>query len=228
MNLSAQQQQYLSAMGIQLWISNEADGEASVDAMSEVVPEVSQSAAVIWAELEDKVKGCVACGLDKTRKNTVFGVGNRQAEIMFVGEAPGQQEDLKGEPFVGRAGQLLNAMLQAIDVKREDVFISNILKCRPPNNRDPLPDEVKHCTDFLVRQIDLIQPKIICALGRVAGQYLLDTQLPLGKLRNRVHQYRKTRTPLVVMYHPAYLLRTPSAKRKAYEDLLLMKRQLKG
>ncbi|WP_054774921.1 uracil-DNA glycosylase, partial [Methylogaea oryzae] len=173
-----------------------------------------------WEELEGRVAVCTACALHQTRTQTVFGVGNRQADWLVIGEAPGEQEDLKGEPFVGRAGQLLNEMLRAVGQGREQVFIANILKCRPPGNRDPKPEEAAACESFLRRQVDLIQPKIILAVGRIAAQNLLKTDAPVGKLRGRVHRYDSD-IPLVVVYHPAYLLRSLTEKRRAWDDLRL-------
>lgn len=174
-----------------------------------------------WEPLQKAVINCTACGLDKTRTQTVFGVGNRNAELMIIGEAPGFYEDKKGEPFVGRAGQLLNAMLQAIGIERNNVYIANILKCRPPNNRDPLPEEVNLCTPFLTKQIALIQPKLLLAVGRIAGHYLLKTKSSLGQIRGKIHHYGELKTPLIVTYHPAYLLRNPADKGKAFQDLRL-------
>ena len=170
-----------------------------------------------WSSLEAAVSGCIKCSLHTTRTQTVFGIGNRKAQWMFIGEAPGADEDAKGEPFVGRAGQLLNAMIAALGLKREAVYIANVLKCRPPNNRDPQPSEVEQCEPYLVRQIALIQPKVIVALGRHAAHSLLKTDLALARLRGQVLSYQDI--PLIVTYHPAYLLRTPSDKRKAWEDL---------
>jgi uracil-DNA glycosylase family 4 len=144
-----------------------------------------------------------------------------------IGEAPGKDEDQQGEPFVGRAGQLLNAMLQAIGLKREQVYIANILKCRPPNNRDPRPEEVVCCEPYLLRQIALIKPGIILAVGRISAQNLLQTDTPIGKLRGKVHRFRDTGIPLVATYHPAYLLRSPVEKRKAWQDLQLALRTLR-
>ncbi len=174
--------------------------------------------------LRATVAGCQRCDLHQTRTNTVFGVGNLQANWMFVGEAPGAQEDRQGEPFVGRAGQLLNAMLRATGRDREQVFIANVLKCRPPNNRDPSAAEAAQCAPYLQRQIALIQPEVIIALGRIAAQRLLGVDTPLGRLRGRVHQWQTDSgtVPLVVTYHPAYLLRSPGEKRKAWEDLRLV------
>jgi DNA polymerase len=177
-----------------------------------------------WGSLETEVSGCVACDLHKSRTQTVFGVGNRQAEWMIIGEAPGAEEDRLGEPFVGRAGKLLDAMLQALGLNREKVFIANILKCRPPKNRDPSPQEAHCCRPFLKRQISLIKPRIIVAVGRIAAQNLLQTQVPVGKLRGRVHHLEGTEIPVIVSYHPAYLLRSPREKRKAWDDLQLAQR----
>ncbi|MDD1622016.1 MAG: uracil-DNA glycosylase [Methylococcaceae bacterium] len=170
-----------------------------------------------WTDLQHEVASCRACGLCETRTQTVFGVGNKHATWMLIGEAPGQNEDLQGEPFVGRAGQLLTEMLRAIGLKREEVYIANMLKCRPPNNRDPQADEVAACHNFLQRQIALLQPKIILAVGRIAAQNLLKTQQPLAKLRGVRHQLDNI--PLIVIHHPAYLLRSLPEKAKAWEDL---------
>jgi DNA polymerase len=172
-----------------------------------------------WETIEKAVVACMACELHKTRTQTVFGIGNRSAELMIIGEAPGFYEDQKGEPFVGRAGQLLNEMLGAIGFNREQVFIANILKCRPPQNRDPLAEEVKCCTPFLEKQIALVKPKCLLAVGRIAAHFLLDTKAPLNQLRGKVHLYHEA--PLVITYHPAYLLRTPRDKKNAYQDLRL-------
>ena len=170
-----------------------------------------------WEELRAEVAGCRKCGLCETRTRTVFGTGNTHADWMLIGEAPGQSEDLQGEPFVGKAGQLLTEMLRAIGLKREDVFITNILKCRPPNNRDPNSEEVDSCNDFLMRQIAWVKPEIILAVGRIAAQNLLKTVQPLSQLRGSVHQIDDT--PVIVIYHPAYLLRSLLEKRKAWQDL---------
>jgi DNA polymerase len=172
-----------------------------------------------WEDLQAEVVACQCCPLHQTRTQTVFGVGDRQADWMVIGEAPGEQEDLQGEPFVGRAGLLLNEMLRAIGLLREQVYIANILKCRPPGNRDPQADEVAACESFLMRQLALVRPRIILAVGRIAAQQLLKTTTPIGKLRGSVHDYQGV--PLVVTYHPAYLLRSPLEKRKAWDDLCL-------
>lgn len=174
-------------------------------------------------ELDGNVCGCLRCRLGFTRTNFVFGTGNLNADIMFVGEAPGADEDLQGKPFVGRAGQLLTKMIEAINFKREDVYIGNVLKCRPPGNRDPKPDEVEACEPILLRQLEIIKPKIICALGRISGQTLLRTQGTLGSLRGKFHDYHGIK--LLVTYHPAALLRNPNWKPEAWEDLKLLRRE---
>ena len=174
-----------------------------------------------WAALRERVASCRACALCEGRTQTVFGTGANDADWLIVGEAPGAEEDRQGEPFVGRAGLLLNAMLKAIGRERQSVYIANILKCRPPRNRDPKIEEALCCRPYLDRQIALLKPSLIIAVGRIAAHRLLDTDAPLGRLRGQVHHYGKTSPiPLVVTYHPAYLLRTPGQKRKAWEDLL--------
>ena len=172
-----------------------------------------------WDALAGEVVGCRRCALCESRTQTVFGVGNRSARWMIIGEAPGADEDQQGEPFVGRAGQLLTAMLKACGLERGDVFIANVLKCRPPNNRDPEPAEVAECLPYLLNQIELINPGLILCLGRIAAQNLLGTETPLGKLRGQVHRVGTRQWPVVVTYHPAYLLRAPAEKRKAWDDL---------
>ena len=165
----------------------------------------------------DEIKNCLKCDLGKTRKNFVFGVGDFNASLLLVGEAPGEQEDLSGEPFVGRAGKLLDKMLSAINRSREnDVFICNVLKCRPPDNRDPSKEEISKCEPYLVNQIDLIQPKLIVALGRVAGKTLLGVDKSLKDMRNTIHSYHGTN--LIVTYHPAALLRNSNWKPDAWND----------
>jgi len=178
-------------------------------------------ASANWTELETAVRICTKCPLHATRTQTVFGVGSRHARWMFIGEAPGADEDRQGEPFVGRAGQLLNAMLFAMGLKREEVYIANVLKCRPPGNRDPQPEEVAQCEPYLLRQIEFIRPALIIALGRHAAHSLLKTEVPLARLRGQRLSYHGT--PLIVTYHPAYLLRNPADKRKAWDDLCLAK-----
>ena len=173
-----------------------------------------------WDALRQAVSECRACQLCTGRRNTVFGVGDIAADWLIVGEAPGENEDLQGEPFVGAAGKLLDNMLKAVGLDRQrKVYIANVLKCRPPANRNPLPQEVAQCEPFLRRQIQLVQPKIILAMGRYAVQTLLGTNDPIGKLRGRVHSYGEI--PVVVTYHPAYLLRNPADKARAWDDLCL-------
>lgn len=178
-----------------------------------------------WATLRDTVSGCQACGLCKGRRQTVFGVGHTRARWMLVGEAPGEQEDRLGEPFVGRAGQLLDRMLTSVGLTRAEdeaerqVYIANVIKCRPPGNRNPLPEEVAQCEPYLLRQLALVQPRLILAMGRFAVQSLLKSSEPIGRLRGRVHDYHGV--PLVVTYHPAYLLRNPADKALAWDDLCL-------
>lgn len=183
-------------------------------------------ATLDWPALRQAVAACRACGLCESRRQTVFGVGHPQAHWMVVGEAPGEQEDEQGEPFVGAAGQLLDRMLAALALSRaadgapaRRVYIANTLKCRPPRNRNPAPEELARCEPFLVRQIELVAPRLILAMGRFAVQALLRTDEPIGKLRGRVHRYQGV--PLVVTYHPAYLLRTPTDKARAWDDLCL-------
>ncbi|MEW6051459.1 MAG: uracil-DNA glycosylase [Candidatus Zixiibacteriota bacterium] len=164
---------------------------------------------------------CQLCPLGQTRNKFVYGVGNPNARLMFIGEAPGADEDMKGEPFVGRAGQLLDRILAAMQLSRQEVYIANILKCRPPGNRDPQPDEAAKCTPYLREQIRIIKPKLLCALGRIAAQYLLSTTTPLGKLRNKWHEFEGI--PLWVTYHPAALLRFPEYKKDTWADMQLLK-----
>ena len=175
--------------------------------------------------LAQEVAGCTRCGeLASTRTQTVFGVGDPNARLCFLGEAPGADEDKQGEPFVGRAGQLLNKILEACKLRREDVYILNILKCRPPGNRNPLPEESQNCRRFLHRQLELIKPEYICCLGSVAAQNLLETTETIGRLRGSVHQFHGVK--VVCTYHPAYLLRNPSAKKQTWEDMKLLMREL--
>lgn len=217
--------QYLQAMGIQRWMLR--DRSLATGTALDAPPSThefgmqSETAVAAWQLLKTTVSQCTQCELHKTRTQTVFGTGNQRAEWLVIGEAPGADEDRQGEPFVGRAGQLLNEMLRAIKFRREDVYIANILKCRPPNNRDPQSREITCCETYLLQQIELIKPRIILAVGRIAAQNLLKTDTPIGRLRGQVHMLAGTAIPLVVTYHPAYLLRTPSDKRRAWEDLKL-------
>jgi DNA polymerase len=180
-----------------------------------------------WPELKSAVAGCEACSLCKTRTTTVFGVGDERADWLLVGEAPGAEEDARGEPFVGQAGRLLDNMLAAIGLKRgENVYICNVLKCRPPGNRNPEPFEVAQCSPHLLRQLELIRPKLILAMGRFAVQTLLETDESIARLRGRLHRYQGV--PLIVTYHPAYLLRNLPDKAKAWEDLCFARRTIAG
>jgi uracil-DNA glycosylase len=239
-------EQYLEALGIELWMSRPRPAAAVMGAPAEsAVPaappepapppvrEPQALAAVAepadeaqWEALRVEVSGCTRCELSKTRTQTVFGVGNRRAELLVIGEAPGADEDLQGEPFVGRAGQLLNSMLRALGSPRETVYIANVLKCRPPGNRDPKPAEVACCLPYLQRQVDMIHPRLMLAVGRIAAQNLLATDTPIGRLRGQVHHFGTRATPLIVTYHPAYLLRSPSEKRKSWVDLKFVRAEL--
>jgi DNA polymerase len=217
-----QRRAYLQAMGIDIWVPRDAqepmdDGHDSAAGELPLAGELAQGGALDWGELRACVEGCTRCELSQSRTNTVFGVGNSEADWMIIGEAPGAEEDRQGEPFVGRAGKLLDQMLTAIGESRDRVFIANILKCRPPNNRDPKPDEAAACRDYLERQIALVRPKIILAVGKIAAQNLLACDDPVGRMRGRDHELNGI--PLVVTYHPAYLLRSPSQKRKSWADL---------
>jgi len=229
---------YLDALGIEAFEPKRGRGRASA-AASEPPPPVTASVIAVstpggsvdtldWEALRNRVAGCTLCELHRTRTQTVFGVGNRAADWLVIGEAPGADEDRQGEPFVGRAGQLLNSMLRAIGLPREQVYIANILKCRPPGNRDPKPEEAACCTPYLHRQIALLKPRLILVVGRVAAQKLLETDMPLARLRGQVHRYGPLSTPLVVTYHPAYLLRSPGEKRKAWIDLKFASGVLEG
>lgn len=205
-------------------------GRKKTEAITCCTPECTGAEALAGKnsleELAATVRECLRCQLGEKRKNFVFGSGNPHADIMFVGEAPGEEEDLQGLPFVGRAGQLLTKMIESIKLSREDVYITNVLKCRPPGNRDPLPAEIEKCEPILLRQIELIRPKIICALGRISGQTLLRTNATLGALRSTVHDYHGVK--LIVTYHPAALLRNPNWKRPAWEDLKFLRREYDG
>jgi uracil-DNA glycosylase len=223
--------EYLKALGLSSWALRDDAVRVAVAR----VPAIAATAAVPvapapvarqgreadadWPELRARVAACTRCALSGTRTQTVFGVGNLRAEWLIVGEAPGADEDRKGEPFVGRAGQLLNSMLRAVGLTREQVYIANVLKCRPPGNRDPNPNEAAECLPYLERQIALLQPKIMLAVGRIAAQNLLRTDKTLGSLRQQVHRFGVSQVPLIVTYHPGYLLRTPMDKRKTWEDL---------
>jgi len=247
MRLSKRQQASLQAMGIPIWVERNPTAHPAtepdallpdpevlsvpetvpVEVLPEVVPENALVESLIdistlnWEELRQTVSNCQACALAVERTQTVFGVGDQNADWMVIGEGPGAEEDKQGEPFVGRAGQLLNKMLAAIGLRREQVYIANIVKCRPPQNRDPLPEESAACSAYLKRQIELVQPKVILVLGKVAAQNLLQKEDALGRLRGAPYLYADTGIPVIVTYHPAYLLRKPTDKRKAWEDLQL-------
>lgn len=199
-----------------------ASVEKSTPAPLQQYPQEAWTSAATLDELNKTICTCTKCSLGYSRKKFVFGVGNPKSEIVLIGEAPGADEDEQGEPFVGRAGQLLNKILEAIRFKREEVFICNILKCRPPNNREPAPEEIELCEPYLWKQLELIKPKMILCLGRVAGQALLKTNSSLGNLRGRFHDYRGIKT--MVTYHPAALLRNPNWKRPCWEDVQLFRK----
>jgi DNA polymerase len=195
----------------------------SAEIASQAAPDHSEAATL--AVLQQEVAGCTRCGeLASTRTQTVFGVGNPNARLCFLGEAPGADEDRLGEPFVGRAGQLLNKILEACKLKREEVYILNVIKCRPPGNRNPMPEEAGNCRRFLDRQLELIQPEYLCCLGAVAAQNLLGTTEAIGRLRGKVHDYQGIN--VVCTYHPAYLLRNPSAKKYTWDDMKLLMREM--
>jgi uracil-DNA glycosylase family 4 len=188
---------------------------------------VFRGPAEALAAVRNDIGDCTRCKLHTLgRRQIVFGVGNPEADLMFVGEAPGADEDLQGEPFVGRAGQLLTKIIEAIDLKRDDVYIANVIKCRPPGNRNPEPDEVEQCEPFLFRQIEIIKPRVIVALGKFAAQTLLRTLDPISRLRGRVFDYRGAK--LIPTFHPAYLLRNPSSKREVWEDMKVVRSLLQS
>lgn len=226
---------YLDTLGIDVWRRRSsaglpvavAGGSQEVRVLDPQAAEAGCAAPIgiaepdqAWAELRAEVATCTRCTLHRTRTQAVFGVGDLHAQWVVVGEAPGAEEDRQGEPFVGRAGQLLDAMLHAIGLARgNNVYIANVLKSRPPGNRDPRPEEVASCLPYLRRQIELIGPVLILAVGRIAAHHLLGVTASLASLRGRVHRFGELNTAVVVTYHPAYLLRTPGDKRKAWEDL---------
>lgn len=225
-----QRRAYLQALGIDVWLPRaDAEDEAAAESGSSIGEpgiDAKITDGMSWDELRDSVAKCTRCALHESRTQTVFGVGSHDANWMIIGEAPGAEEDRRGEPFVGRAGKLLDEMLRAVELSREKVFIANILKCRPPNNRDPKPAEAAACRDYLDQQIARLQPKVILAVGKIAAQHLLDSDAPVGRMRGNVHRYGDI--PLVVTYHPAYLLRSPSQKSKAWDDLCLAHQVLLG
>jgi uracil-DNA glycosylase len=226
--------QYLQTMGVDVWVSRHPIAplevpeslpviripEPDIPSKVGVPPIVAPTGTTNWDSLRSEVLACTKCSLHSSRTQGVFGVGSREAQWLVVGEAPGAEEDRRGEPFVGRAGHLLDAMLKAIGLSRgSNVYIANVLKSRPPGNRDPKPEEVAACLPYLMRQIQLLRPRVMLAVGRIAAQNLLSTDASLSRLRGEVHYFGELNTPLIVTYHPAYLLRTPSDKRKAWEDL---------
>ncbi|MDH4047864.1 MAG: uracil-DNA glycosylase [Gammaproteobacteria bacterium] len=219
MSAETQRRAYLDAIGIEVWTRRST---------AEPPPVADDNAATTtdWEQLRQLVADCKRCPLHESRTQTVFGVGSRNAQLMIIGEAPGAEEDRRGEPFVGRAGKLLDEMLRAIGFSRSDVFIANVLKCRPPNNRDPSAEEAGMCRRHLERQVELLQPMLVLAVGRIAAHHLLHTDAPLGQLRGRTHSLNDGKLPLIVTYHPAYLLRSPTQKRKAWEDLCTVRKLL--
>jgi uracil-DNA glycosylase family 4 len=233
--------QYLEAIGVDVWVTRR-ESTAVVESPAPVAVAADSStpgdqppstygnqSTVTWESLRAEVLACTKCGLHTSRTQGVFGVGNREADWLVVGEAPGAEEDRRGEPFVGRAGHLLDAMLKAIGLHRgTNVYIANVLKSRPPGNRDPKPEEVAACLPYLMHQVRLMKPRLMLAVGRIAAQNLLSTDAPLGRLRGKVHHFGELNTPLIVTYHPAYLLRTPSDKRKAWEDLKFARSVFRG
>ena len=234
--MQSYQRQYLKEMGVDVWLDKdtpvavnetvveERNSEKNIPKQSISIDSIATTLPAELDSLAKQVAACQQCSLHESRTQTVFGVGNPNADWLVIGEAPGADEDKQGEPFVGRAGKLLNSMLLAMGLPREQVFIANILKCRPPNNRDPEPEEVVACESYLRQQIELIKPKIILAVGRIAAQNLLKLDTPIGKMRGNQYQYPESELPVVVTYHPAYLLRSPREKRKVWEDLKLAMR----
>jgi len=216
----AERRAYLEALGVDIWALRGGGRRGEESAVDPDLAE-RQEPPTDWSELRARVAECTRCSLHASRTQTVFGVGSESADWMIIGEAPGAEEDRRGEPFVGRAGQLLDEMLRAIGLSRDAVFIANTLKCRPPGNRDPAVDEAAACRAYLDRQIALIAPKLILAVGRVAAQLLLATDVPVGRLRGQKHYLNDEQIPVVVTYHPAYLLRSPIQKRKVWQDLCM-------
>jgi DNA polymerase len=253
--LTERQQHCLKGIGIQSWserpatLDNRPATGPVVEIAGEPVPQAVENAVVkspqevpaenpatrtpaptsfdSWDSLIDAIHGCKACELAHNCTQKVPGVGDRQADLLIIGEGPGHDEDLRGEPFVGRSGQLLDRMLAAIGIAREQVYITNIVKCRPPNNRDPKQDEAQQCRAYLEAQIKQIAPKVILSVGRVSAHNLLGSNQPVGKLIQQMHKLPGTEIPLKVTYHPAYLLRNPSAKAIAWQDLKLLHQMLR-
>jgi uracil-DNA glycosylase family 4 len=213
--LSVRQRAVLSEMDIDVWVSR-TSGSVEPPALN-----ADPSDTGDWQQLNKTIRACTRCELHQSRTQAVCGVGNTTADWLIIGEAPGEDEDQQGEPFVGRAGQLLNEMLRAAGLMREQVFIANILKCRPPENRDPKLAEVEQCMPYLQQQIAMLQPRLILLVGGIAAHNLLQVDTPVGKLRGQVHHYGEDNIPVVVTYHPAYLLRSPGQKHKSWDDLML-------
>ncbi len=222
--MSEKQQWYLQKLRIQTFRKVLLNHSILLQPPMSTLFSSTDTTTMDWKTLEEVVTNCTACPLHQSRTHAVFGSGSQRANLLIVGEAPGANEDQQGKPFVGRAGQLLNAMLQAIGLTREAVYVTNILKSRPPQNRNPLPAEIKACTPYLLRQITLLKPKIILTLGRIATHYLLDTKVAMNQLRGQQFTYGPLNTTLIVTYHPAYLLRAPHEKRKAWEDMQLLQK----
>ncbi len=233
---------HLALMGIQVWqyseqgkqtdtfVSDNTSDRDDTDELEQQDKANKNNADIAqtkdWQQFQRKVRHCQQCQLAKTRTQVVFGVGHPQADCLLIGEAPGEQEDQQGLPFVGKSGQLLTLMIQSLGWQREQVYIANIVKCRPPNNRDPFIDEIEQCYHYLTQQIDWIQPKIIVAVGRVAARVLLQTKQSIGRLRGKVYQLPDKNIPVIVTYHPAYLLRQPLMKKEAWKDWQFVQRQL--
>ena len=224
---SARHLALLDALGIDVWVSRAQTAVAEAAPVTAAASEVPTD-TLDWPQLRARVAECTRCELHRGRTQTVFGVGDTAASWLVIGEAPGAEEDRSGEPFVGRAGRLLTSMLRAIGLQREQVYIANILKCHPPGNRDPKAQEIVCCEKYLMRQISLIEPQIILAVGRVAAQNLLKSDAPIGRMRGRLHHFGEAEIPVVVTYHPAYLLRSPMEKRKTWQDLQLALEVVKG
>ena len=218
---------HLDAIGIPVWVRRDAARPAGRVEATRATAAITIPAAQVLETIDAQVRDCRKCALHRGRTRTVFGVGRPDAACMFIGEAPGAEEDARGEPFVGRAGKLLDAMLAAIGLGRGDVYIANIVKCRPPRNRDPHADEIIACSGYLRRQIEAVSPRLLVAAGRVAAQSLLATAKPIGQLRGRTYRYGEDRLPVLVMYHPAYFLRSPLEKRKAWDDLVRLRKMLR-
>lgn len=227
--LSPSQQQALAAMGIEQWVLRNSDDSGNAGDSGKIIQApVDLEASQRCAELNARISACTQCDLHKSRTQAVCGVGALNSECLIIGEVPDADEDREGEPFVGRSGKLLNEMLRAIGLERRAVFISNVLKCQPPDNRDPLPEESAACLPFLEEQIQLLQPRVILVVGRIAAQTLLQNDKAIDGMRGRVYSYGDAEIPVVVTYHPAYLLRSPDQKAKSWADLLLAKDVLEG